>query len=553
MNKPKLKLGILVDYFGVPSWAYNVLERMVNSSYAEFVLVIIYDDKGLNVPKFQTIWENKSRIIYDIFWKLDEMFIKRNQNAFEVKNIFELLADVPVVKVKPILDGDSELFKDYEIENIRKYQLDILIKIGFKNLQGNILKACRYGIWSIEHSDITVNRGGPPGFWEVFEHCPETGSILHVLNDQDSYGRVLYRSWFFTYPFSPARNRNYCFWASSSFLPRQIKLLYHLGEERFFEEVKKFGETFDFYDGKRYETPRNLAALGLFAKLLVRILFEVYKRAFYLDTWYLLVGDRKNTSLSIYKFKEIIPPKDRFWADPNVIQVGEEYYVFFEEYIYKKKKGHISVIKMDNRGNFKGVVPVLEKDYHLSYPFVFMWEGKYFMVPESAQNKSIELYESIEFPHKWELKITLKTDVTAVDSTLLHYRGKWWLFTGIAENEGSFPQVELFLFYSEKLFSKEWTAHPMNPVVSDVKTARPAGRILVENGRIYRPSQDCSKSYGYGLNLNEVLVLSETAYSEKKVISVKPNWNKKIKGLHTMGLSGEFTVIDGFMRRRRFL
>jgi hypothetical protein len=38
----------------------------------------------------------------------------------------------------------------------------------------------------------------------------------------------------------------------------------------------------------------------------------------------------------------------------------------------------------------------------------------------------------------------------------------------------------------------EWTAHPMNPVVSDVRCARPAGRTFEHDGVLVSPGQDSS-------------------------------------------------------------
>jgi hypothetical protein len=247
----------------------------------------------------------------------------------------------------------------------------------------------------------------------------------------------------------------------------------------------------------------------------------------------------------------MVPPKDRFWADPHVILADGHYYIFVEEYIYREKKAHISVIDMDEQGNCITSAPVLEKAYHLSYPFVFPWQNSYYMVPESAENKTIELYESITFPYEWKFKMNLMENVRAVDTTLFHHDGKWWLFTGIAQNEGSLPLVELFVFCSSELFTNKWDSHPMNPVVSDVEHARPAGKVFTRDGRIYRPSQNCSKMYGYGFDLNEILFLSDAEYVEKKVFSVRPHWDKKVKGTHTFTKEGQLTIIDAFMRRRR--
>jgi hypothetical protein len=79
--------------------------------------------------------------------------------------------------------------------------------MGFDFLQGEILTASKFGIWAYYHGDYSKNRSDPPGFWEVLENWPETGFALSILDDGNG-GTILCRSWSFTHPFSPARNRN---------------------------------------------------------------------------------------------------------------------------------------------------------------------------------------------------------------------------------------------------------------------------------------------------------------------------------------------------------
>ena len=74
----------------------------------------------------------------------------------------------------------------------------------------------------------------------------------------------------------------------------------------------------------------------------------------------------------------------------------------------------------------------------------------------------------------------------------------------------------------------------------------------MEAGKLFRPSQDCSKAYGYGFDLNEIEILSETEYREKKVLSVRPTWDKKILGTHTFASCGDLTVIDVFTKMPKF-
>ena len=92
-------------------------------------------------------------------------------------------------------------------------------------------------------------------------------------------------------------------------------------------------------------------------------------------------------STSFWRFKKIIPPKDRFWADPHVFFKDDIYYIFIEEYIYKKKKAHISLIEMQQSGKYSDPVKVLEEPFHLSYPHVFEYNGTLIHDPGNAKSK----------------------------------------------------------------------------------------------------------------------------------------------------------------------
>lgn len=93
----------------------------------------------------------------------------------------------------------------------------------------------------------------------------------------------------------------------------------------------------------------------------------------------------------------------------------------------------------------------------------------------------------------------------------------------------------------------------MNPVISDVRTARPAGKIFIKDGKIYRPSQDCSGRYGKAFNINQIITITETDYDEILVRKVEPEWNKSLKGAHTFNSDGGLTIIDSYSFRKRTL
>jgi hypothetical protein len=142
-------------------------------------------------------------------------------------------------------------------------------------------------------------------------------------------------------------------------------------------------------------------------------------------------------------------------------------------------------------------------------------------------------------------------DVAAVDSTLVQYSGKWWLFAaGIVEDITS-PNDGLYLYFADSPLGP-WTAHPKNPIVSDARRARPAGRLYFENGVLIRPGQDCANGYGYAIQLNQVDVLSETDYRETPLSRITPNWIPGCLGTHTINQTEKLRVMDARFLIPRF-
>jgi hypothetical protein len=552
MSDTKIKLGLLTDSFCIPAWIYSSLERVARSSHAEFSLMIL-DEKSNDGTRSDHTKINGDHIIYKLFNKIDEKLYLRKPDALQPKDLHGILSNIPVVRANPIRDGDINCYQAAEINQIKENNIDLLVKIGPGNLKGEILTVAKNGVWTYQIGSTAGIDGDLQGYWDAVERQSGTNASLIRLAEDMFNSKVLCQTGLATYPFSPARNRNSCLWAASSLLPRQIERLHRLGCEQFNFEVERNHSGASVFNDPQDKIPITISALKPTLKHLSRIVYELYQRGFYLDYWHLLFGLDKDEPLKFDKFIKILPPKDRFWADPHVVQKDGIYYVFIEEYLHKNRKGHISVMEFDQLGNYKDPVRILEKKFHLSFPFVFEHDHKFYMVPESAQNRTIELYECIEFPHEWQFKMNLMENVRAVDTVLFFHRDKWWLFTAITENEGAFPQTELFLFYANDLFTDKWKPHPQNPIISDMKKARSAGRIYIKNGITYRPSQYCTTHYGYGFGINEILTLNETEYMEREVVSVKPSWDKRILATHTFTWDGQLTVIDAMMKRRKLL
>lgn len=559
VTKAKLRVGILLDDYSVPAWSYKMFESIINSDYAEISLIVLNDnDKEVpNTTIAQKLLNNRGRFFHLAVRKVLEItydkLIERNTylpDASESRNCEKLFKNTHTLAVKTDRGKWSDYFKDDDTKKIQSSEVDIIMRCGFRILRGDILTVAKYGVWSFHHGDNLRNRGGPAGYWESMQGWPETGSILQILTEDLDNGNVLYRSYSSTNSMSVTDNASNYFWKSLSFMTRKMEELHRVGGDHFFAKTEHNNRHPTFYSERLYVSPTNWEfAVLVLGKIREKIRL-LYENKFKLEQWILMFHLNEEFSSSLWRYKKIIPPKDRFWADPHVINKDGMYYIFIEEYMYDIDKGHISLITMDAKGNYSAPEPVLKKPYHLSYPFIMEHENDYYMIPESLENGTIELYKCTGFPNKWEFQMNLMENIKAVDATLLHHEGKWWIFANVIEHDGASTWDELFLYHSEELFSTNWTPHTANPVVSDCKSSRPAGKIFTKNGSLYRPSQNSSGRYGYGFNICEIKTLTETKYSEEIVSKVEPNWDKSIVGTHTFNREGGLHIIDALYKRK---
>lgn len=245
-------------------------------------------------------------------------------------------------------------------------------------------------------------------------------------------------------------------------------------------------------------------------------------------------------------FELLLPPPDSYYADPCVITVGGADHVFFEDWRGDRGKGAIAWMCLDGSGRLSAPEIVLCEAHHLSYPFVFQGEDGIFMVPESGAAGAVRLYRALDFPRRWRHEATLLEGEPAVDATLARHGGKWWVFVALGHHSHN---EALHLFWAERLRGP-WRPHEANPVKIDATSARPAGALFQRRGRLIRPAQDCSRTYGGAITLNEVLELTPERFHERAVEKLRPDWLPGNRGLHTLAQGERLEMIDGRMRAR---
>ena len=228
------------------------------------------------------------------------------------------------------------------------------------------------------------------------------------------------------------------------------------------------------------------------------------------------------------------------WGDDGTLQV------IYEEYSHATGQASIATRRWSREPGWGPSGTTLHVGNHLSYPFFLEHEGRYLLLPESRASGKLVLYASDDPAGPWEPHATLDVNGDIADATLLRHEGRWWMFAALPSRLN--PSTELALWFSDRP-EGPWREHPLNPVLVDVRSARPAGPFFVVDGQLYRPAQDCSTGYGDRLVIKRIAHLTTEQYAEEAVAVVRPDRHGPFPhGLHMLTSVGSVTLVDGKRR-----
>ena len=218
-----------------------------------------------------------------------------------------------------------------------------------------------------------------------------------------------------------------------------------------------------------------------------------------------------------------------FVADPFMLHADGRWHMFFEVWNRETQRGVIALATSHDGFTWSYQQVVLEESFHLSYPYVFEWQGEYYMIPETLGASAVCLYRADEFPTRWSRQQNLMAGAYA-DASLVRYNDLWWLFTCTAPY-----QHDVLRLYFARDLDGPWKEHPRSPIISnDQSRARPAGRVLQRDGHLIRFAQDCVPEYGTRVRAFEISQLTRDRYVEKEqrnsLVPSGEGWNAK--GMH---------------------
>jgi hypothetical protein len=377
-------------------------------------------------------------------------------------------------------------------------------------------------------------------------HEPVTGAML-VVNSSTTKNICVYYGTTATVPYSVRNNLNNITWKAGSYFTFRLNELLSIGEEMFF---KKYTDNVILNTALAY--PSNWQMTRLFFQNTFNYIKSKFKSKANSFTILYSFQSYEPGKLDLSDFKLLPAIKDGFRADPFIIAHKGRNYVFFEEFLNEKDRGHISVMEISPNAEYSNPAIVLEKSYHLSYPFIFEFSGDFYMIPETSSNRTVELYRAKNFHYEWEFVKNLIEDVILIDATILFEKNKWWLFANTQSHPDTSTNDQLMLYYSDDLISGQWISHPQNPIATLISNCRPAGKLFKQNGKLYRPAQNNgSFQYGYGITINEIEIINENEYKEKIVDQLLPSEKNGLSALHSLNFTDNLVVIDGIPRNKK--
>ncbi|MGU3493883.1 hypothetical protein ACLBXM_07570 [Xanthobacteraceae bacterium A53D] len=505
-----LRIGVVCEAAGVPLWVARLLEDIAGGTDAEVVAIV---SEAAAPPQLLPAL------------------------AAYVAGDQARVAETPdPMAVSPLAPPDG-MARDLASAG----PLDLVLDFGTGALAATV--SPRLGVWSLRFDGERPFAQGAALFRAVSRGDLWCDMVLLMQTPQGERATVLARSTTHVNDRSLWRTRAPVAWKARALVRRALHRLARLGPEAFLADVRAY------VDQTVPAEPKPVSALD-FAVFRARHLFRRFLVPYVLvrDQWRIGIrrraaGDPPWGSTAWAKgFRFIDAPPGRFYADPFLHEKDGRTWLFFEDWDWSTGYAILSVAEVAEDGSIGEASPVLDTGYHLSNPLVFDFDGQTYMIPETLARRRVEVYRAVDYPTRWELHCLPIEDMDIVDPCVLRDGDSWIMFAAVLDFGGS-GWDELHVFHAPELCGP-WTPIAEGPVLSDVRSARPGGRMWRKDGTLFRLAQNCAGGYGAGLGLYAVERLDAGGYRQRRVAEVNA-FDFGMNGVHAYDATEKFEVVDG--------
>ena len=540
-----LKLALIVPDRHLCRWEARLAEVLAAFDGIEVSLIVrlIGVTPTAQSPSFYEHWPR----LWRAYARMDRALFKVSPHAYDpivpqlqVPKSIELNLDDSWAG--PITIADRQV-----LNAVDQLGIDALVAMGALPIEGPLIEALPFGCWSYRWAQQPQSPPAPAGYWEAINKVPVSGGRIVRRISKTGPPETIRHFNTATDLRSPNFNINQVAWNASKFMLAAMQNLLEIKSsvgatdrrlsDRVASSAAEIGSSNQTQVTPSPRLGRHLRwSLGYLKQRLTRA--TQWSLAYHLDT------SARSPSFDFAGFRLLHPPQGRLWADPFPMAWQGRYFIVFEDYAFRSGIGVLSAIELDRNGDTVGpLMPVLDRPYHLSYPFLFSWQNDIYMLPETRANHRLEIYRAQRFPRQWELAHVPMDAVSMADATLAAIGNRWWLFAGVREGQERSNNDNLYLYYADSPLGR-WQPHRQNPVISDAHCARPAGGLMQIGDEWYRPSQDGVLQYGRCININRITRIDTTTFKEQHHRSIAPDWQPGLVGTHTFNYHRGLTVID---------
>ncbi len=546
------RIGVLLDSPFCSPYLADVIEHLSRHGGVELHLILNRaagarpaHRKALEMVRKRGLQRAASLILFAAMAKLELRALSRFSEPIRrhlgTRDVRGLVRTRPItITPNYSKSGIVARYAADDLERLKDLRFDLLIRGNNGGiLKGGILGGSKDGILSFHHGDNSWNRGGPPGFWEVYYQKPATGFVIQTLTEELDGGNVVFKG-------KVATQKTYS------------QNLVHLYRESNFHFIAVLDQYVASGTLPKCHRPVPFGERILVAPSPFKALHYLFKTTLSVGTSFILrfvagkrdrwgiayvVGGWEKANLS--KGVVVNNPKGRFFADPFVIERDGRTVCFVEDYNYSLRKACITAIeiKADLTNEILGTA--LEEPFHLSFPYLFEFDGNLYMVPETHRERTVAIYRCDGFPLRWIRVETVFDGISAADTMIFELNGRWWLLTNISPAGTKDHCAQLYAFHSSKPLGGQWQPHARNPIIFDSLVGRNGGLLRSADGEVFRVRQQQGFArYGSALSIAQITNLTPSSFEERQIHEIRPNFFPRLKGCHHMHSNGRYTAFD---------
>lgn len=504
----KLRAAIILDNMLLSKWQRDALD----AASKKLDIVLVLNCKNTKI---------KRNIYSNLLYYVLNIFSLKNSQTKKVKFAF---------KSKKIINFNSHYVDNWQelpnavVKELNFQNIDIVIKFGM-NLLSIDPDFKKIPFLSYHHGNPSKYRGRPAGFYEIINNEKKLGIIVQILSNKLDAGEIL--------AFAESKVARYSYKKTAANFYGNSKYLLSKAIDNLIA-----GKTINLdKHGTNYKLPSNFVVLKFWGILIHESLKKLLYGLFFEKKWMVaLVKDQLSflgDERIPFKNLNVLPIHSgyNFYADPFFSKDFKS--IYLEALNSYSGMGDIVEIRLDCMNIFEKILT----GEHYSYPYIFEYNGKEYILPEVSYHSSQFFYAlGDESKRKFYIKGLEKMRV--VDATLFENDGIWYLFFNDTKNTDKI----LNLWVSSSPFNK-FNPHPNSPILISPDGARMGGKIANLSSQFFRFGQNNSGEYGESVSVFKITKITLKEYEEDFIGNIEIDG---FKGPHTINFDkkNELILLD---------